>query len=144
MSGMSRKLSAGTPGPVCQAGLGKRIDAPAPVSFQTISGIYETAEAPLALLVAFQYWPPDSLNCVPPTAVTSGKLAGMITAGPSDTVVAFPVVLKKPCGSQPAAPESPEEATQVMPWALACCAISRVPTPPCGSHTPKLSLITLA
>src|ERR1700693_1914100 len=102
------------------------------------------ADAPLESLEDRQYCTLPSLNCVPPTAVTSGKLAGMPTARPSETVVELPVVPKKPCASQPAPPESPADATHVIPSALACCAISRSPTPPSGSQVPKLSLSTEA
>src|SRR5882762_639127 len=84
MSGMSRALSLGTLGPVCQYGFENRVLAPPTLdqkpgviaSFQTFSGMYDNADPPLALLVVAQYLPLPSLNSVPPTAVTSGKLAG--------------------------------------------------------------------
>ena len=44
------------------------------------------AEPPLALVVAFQYWPEPSLNAVPPMPVTSGMLAGESTESPAPAV----------------------------------------------------------
>ncbi len=62
--------------------------------------------------------PFPSLNSVPPMAVTSGMLAGASTAKPSCAMAASR-------SSQSAAPASPAAASQVMPSALACCAIWR-------------------
>jgi hypothetical protein len=78
------------------------------VSFHAISGMYERAEALLEPFDAFQkeLALPPSLNSVPPTAVTSGTLAGKMTAGP--------LMACEPL-SQPAAPASPDDATQVIP-----------------------------
>src|SRR5579871_252705 len=151
MSGTSRALSSGTPGATCQAGFVKKIEGPpplarsppAPVSFHTTSGMYDIADPSTLSLEARQYCPPASLNIVPPIAVTSGKLAGMPTAGPSETVV-LPVVPKKPWASHPAPPESPEDATQVIPCAFACCAMMRFPTADDGSQEAKLSLRIVA
>src|SRR5215813_8593608 len=97
MSGTSRKLSFGTPFPVCQLGLGNRVLTPPPpaamlppfatavaVSFQAISGMYDSAEPFRLLLKLLQKEEafPASLNCVPPTPVTFGELAGRSTASP--------------------------------------------------------------
>src|ERR1039457_7049131 len=90
ISGTLRAPLFGTPKPVCHGGLGKPVRAPPPpaaglpgeLSFQTISGMYEMAEPPLALLVSFQYWPEPSLSVVPPMPVTSGMSAGESTASP--------------------------------------------------------------
>jgi len=56
---------------------------PGVLSFQTVSGMCEMAEPPLALLVGFQYWPEPSLKVVPPMPVTSGTSAGESTASPA-------------------------------------------------------------
>ena len=69
------------------------------------------ADPPLGPLVVFQYVPPPSLNSVPPTAVTSGMLAGKFTAKPWVAMLAL--------SSQSAAPLSPDEASQVMPCVFA-------------------------
>src|ERR1017187_5227817 len=71
----------------------------AAVSFQEVSGMYESADPRLALLDALQYVPLPSLKDVPPTAVTSGMLAGRVTAVPWTAVAAV-------LDSQPKAPES--------------------------------------
>ena len=63
ISGTLREPLFGTPRPVCHAGWPKTVLAPPPpaaglpdvLSFHTLSGMYEVAEPPLALLVAFQY-----------------------------------------------------------------------------------------
>src|ERR1035441_4255347 len=70
ISGTLRAPLFGTPRPVCHGGLEKTVLAPPPpaaglpgeLSFQTISGMYDMAEPPLALLVSFQYWPEPSLR----------------------------------------------------------------------------------
>src|ERR1022692_269713 len=120
ISGTLRAPLFGTPRPVCHGGLGKTVLAPPPpaagpmageLSFQTISGMYETAEPPLALLVSFQYWPEPSLRVVPPMPVTSGISAGESTASPASLVELPP--------RQSAPPESPAAFTQVMPSAFA-------------------------
>jgi hypothetical protein len=106
----------------------------ATVSFQAFSGMYDSAD--VAVELELQYLPEPSLNSVPPTAVTSGMLEGSATAGP------WVPAGEDPCGSQPAAPESPEEATHVMPSAFACCASNRRlaaeadPDETAGSHMP--------
>jgi hypothetical protein len=82
-SGTSRLPSEGTPNPTCQAGLENILLTPPPlaesdpplaisvaVSFQVVSGIYETAEPLLLLLVEFQKVPDPSLKVLPPMAVT--------------------------------------------------------------------------
>src|SRR5258708_1940487 len=79
------------------------------LSFQAISGMYDFADALFASLVEFQYDPLLSLNSVPPTAVTSGMLAGASTERPG--------CVESP---QSAAPVSPDAANQVMPCAFAC------------------------
>src|ERR1035441_651351 len=84
ISGTLRAPLFGTPRPVCHGGLEKTVLAPPPpaaglpgvLSFHTVSGMYEMAEPPLALLVVFQYWPEPSLRVVPPIPVTSGISAG--------------------------------------------------------------------
>src|ERR1035441_2411274 len=84
ISGTLRAPLFGTPRPVCPGGLEKTVLAPPPpaaglpgeLSFQTVSGMYEMAEPPLALLVSFQYWPDPSLRVVPTMPVTSGISAG--------------------------------------------------------------------
>src|ERR1039457_11555 len=119
ISGTLRAPLFGTPRPVCHAGLGKTVLAPPPpaaglpgvLSFQTVSGMYEMAEPPLALLAAFQYWAEPSRKVVPPTPVTSGTSAGESTASPAP-------LLEVP-GRQSAPPESPAAFTQVMPCAFA-------------------------
>ncbi len=60
-SGTERALSVGTPAPVCQVGLAKTTLAPPPpaagspgaLSFQTFSGMNESAEPSVVVLVAF-------------------------------------------------------------------------------------------
>src|ERR1019366_10377813 len=84
------------------------------LSFQTVSGMYEMAEPPLALLVAFQYGPGPSWKAVPPTPVTSGMSAGVSTASPA--------TLLEEVRRQSAPPASPAAFTQVMPNAFARCA----------------------
>ena len=69
------------------------------------------ADAPLALLVVFQYVPEPSANSVPPTLVTPGKAPGRSTERPGFCV-----------SPQSAPPLSPDGASQVIPCALACCA----------------------
>src|SRR3954452_16424028 len=98
MSGDARILPAGTPGPVCHQGFGKRMLRPPPpalkplmnsVSFQTASGIYPNADAPLGVFFVDQYCAVVSSNCVPPTDVTSGILAGKPTFRPFDACGIF-------------------------------------------------------
>src|SRR6266404_5679302 len=95
--------------------------APRPVrgelSFQAISGRYPKTEEKSGELTELQTFG-SSLNSVPPTAVISGNDAGNETAKPW-------LAGYEPW-SQAAAPESPEDAIHVMPWALACCARSRM------------------
>src|ERR1039457_2323095 len=140
ISGTLRAPLFGTPRPVCHAGLGKTVLAPPPpaaglpsvLSFQTISGMYEMAEPPLALLVAFQYWAEPSRKVVPPTPVTSGTSAGESTASPGP-------LLDVP-DRQSAPPESPAAFIQVMPCAFACwasfCMVSMSEFSERGSHRP--------
>src|ERR1035437_9670619 len=94
MSGTSRALSAGTPGPVCQTGFENSVLAPPPVaakrscatvSFQDFLGMYDNAEPPLALAVEAQYEPAPSTNSVPPTAVISGMVDGNSGVSPFAT-----------------------------------------------------------
>src|ERR1035437_4014411 len=54
------------------------------------------------------------VNVLPPMPVTSGMAAGASTASPC--------VAEETVPSQSAAPSSPEAATMVWPWELACCA----------------------
>src|SRR5215831_3724850 len=91
MSGVWRALSFGTPGPVCHVGRAKTALIPPPpefrnvpgaVSFQPTSGMYDKAEVSPAWLLGDQYLPLPSANVVPPTAVTSGTLAGVLMATP--------------------------------------------------------------
>src|ERR1017187_9804198 len=84
------------------------------LSFQTVSGMYEMAEPPCALLVSFQYWPEPWSKAVPPTPVTSGMSAGESTASLAPLLEEIP--------RQSAPPESPAEFTQVMPSVFPRCA----------------------
>src|ERR1035437_1246976 len=119
ISGTLRAALFGTPRPVCQVGWAKTVLAPPPpaaglpgvLSFQTVSGMYEMAEPPLALFAAFQYWAEPSREVVPPTPGTSGVSAGESTASPAP-------LLEVP-DRQSAPPESPVAFTQVMPCAFA-------------------------
>src|SRR5579871_4611747 len=126
-SGKSRAPSFGTPGPLCQEGFENTLLTPPPpddmypkyaVSFHAISGTYESADSPFAPLVAAQNAsaPVPSLNSVPPTAVTSGRFDGKLTANPC--------AANGDGRSQFAAPESPVATTQVMPIAFAFFASS--------------------
>src|ERR1019366_3136201 len=140
MSGTLRAPLFGTPRPVCHGGLGKTVLAPPPpapglpgvLSFHTISGMYEMADPPLALLVAFQYWPEPSLRVVPPMPVTSGMSAGESTARPAP-------LLEVP-DRQSAPPESPVAFTQVMPsafaWRAQDCMVSMSDVSVRGSQRP--------
>src|ERR1017187_8117779 len=89
------------------------------VSFQTVSGMYPRAEAPLEVFVGAQYLAVVSSTCVPPTAVISGMLAGKMTERP---LAACGMAAKR---SHSAPPVSPDAASQVMPWATACWATVR-------------------
>src|ERR1035437_4514374 len=119
ISGTLRALLFGTPRPVCHVGWAKTVLAPPPpapglpgvLSFQTVSGMYEMAEPPLALLAGFQYWAEPSRKVVQPMPVTSGMSAGDATANPAP-------LLEVP-DKQSAPPESPDAFTQVMPCAFA-------------------------
>ena len=75
------------------------------------------ADPPLGPFAVFQYALPPSLNSVPPTAVTSGMLAGKFTAKPWEAMLTP--------SSQSAAPLSPDEASQVMPSVAAFWASDR-------------------
>src|SRR5262249_11952629 len=97
--------------------------------------MYDVAELSVMVWVVFQNRPLPSLNCVPPTAVTSGKLAGI----PAVTPLAA-------CGvgasaSQVAAPESPDDAITVIPCAFACCTTARSERSKYASQPPQLTLM---
>src|SRR5205823_2977314 len=91
-SGTSRLPSAGTPGPVCQIGFAYSLLAPPPLapmgnpppggSFHDVSGMYDSAEACVAVFVALQKVPAPSASSVPPIAVTPGTDAGTCSAIP--------------------------------------------------------------
>src|SRR5450631_575927 len=89
----------------------------ASASFQTISGMYERADAPF-VLVALQKGPAPaaSSNSRPPTAVTSGMLAGKRTASP------LTAGKLEPLESQEADAASLPEMIHVMPCAFPCWA----------------------
>src|ERR1039458_7962739 len=106
------------------------------VSFQTASGMYPRAEAPLGVLVVAQYWALVSSSWVPPTAVISGMLAGKATDRP---LAACGMAAKR---SHAAPPVSPEAVSQVMPWATACWATVRKEAWLTASGDPKLRLRT--
>ena len=78
------------------------------VSFHAISGIYESAEPPSAAVVVLHALVDTSRNSLPPMPVTYGKAAGISTANPR-------VAIFDDEDSQSAAPESPLDATIVMP-----------------------------
>src|SRR4051812_26814332 len=127
-SGISRALSFGTPGPACQSGFAIRVLGPPPLdnnpsaaefSFHASSGIHERADPKLTEFVADHHEPETSSNWVPPTPVTSGRLEGKVAARPRVANAPSPWL------SQPAAPESPEAESIVMPCALACWVTAR-------------------
>src|SRR5436305_10640907 len=151
MSGTSRLPSAGTPAPVCHAGLSKK-PAPEPrlapppdaenpppaaisavVSFHPFSGMYSSAEETVSELAPAgdQYGesPPggQSEAQVGVSAENSFPPAPVTSGMEAGTSTARPLVaVFALLGSQSAAPASPEAAVMVCPWATACCAQPRI------------------
>src|SRR5579885_527165 len=112
-SGISRLESLGTPGPVCQAGLGKMLLAPPPLDPHALSMPPGATPTTLRSL-------PEASNCglnwVPPTPVTCGLAASSLglRAVPSTQLL----VVESYC--IPAAPQSPVLTKTDWPCAAAC------------------------
>jgi hypothetical protein len=112
-SGMSRALSAGTPGPVCQVGFVRKISlTPPPLASHPLSippGAMPTMLMSLPRLYCGE-------NVVPPTAVTCGLAA--ISLGFLMVPVTHVPFDESYC--RPAAPQSPEAIKTDCPWVAAC------------------------